>query len=206
MTSPRPRRWPALSSLALAAAALTLPGAAPAGALSCVEPAMVAAEQPHLFTGRVLSVEGDRYLVEVEAQRPGEAVPFRVTLTVGLRGWDAWTMVEGTDEWLDSDYAETIFLVSADARWRTDVCAMWPVDPAEVDEEWLGPVLDQVTSPVPTPMAPMTAGPDRLPPAPLSLTAKAVAGGSGVGAGLLVLALAGLRGRSRCTAARTDQT
>lgn len=197
METSRPGRVVRLSALAVAAAALAFPGPPPAAALSCVEPAMVATEQPHLFTGRVLSVEGDRYLVEVEAQRPGEAVPFRVTLTVGLRGWDAWTMVEGTDDWLSSDYAETTFLVAADARWRTDVCAMWPVDPAEVDEEWLGPVLDQVTSPVPTPMPPMTAGPDRLPPEPLSLVTKGAAAATGVAAGLLVLGGASWRRRGR---------
>jgi hypothetical protein len=136
----------AATTIVLGAAAVVVATPTSASALSCVMPDQIVKSAEHVFSGRIIDSEGNRILMAVDSQEPGEPVPAEVWLTVDLAGWIVWDAHRPIDSGSGVPQAYSSprrWLVAADDEWQVNACTMW-----WASEPYVGDIDAQVVTPV----------------------------------------------------------
>ena len=107
--------------------ALVATPAAPAHALSCVRPDVVATDAERLFAGKVIDSVDGRVLMDVREVWAGGPVLARVWLVIddGQRLWSPWADTNGGVP--DGYSSEETWVVATGDDFRVGPCSLWPV-------------------------------------------------------------------------------
>ena len=172
-------------------AAVAATPAAPARALSCVRPGVVAANAERLFAGNLLDSVDGRVLMDVREVWAGGPVLARVWLSIddGQRMWSPWADKNGGAP--DGYSAEQTWVVATGDDFTVGPCSLWPVSQVrELRPQHPTASVQPTSMPLdPAPPTPAETPFDDPGPTPAGLVAAGAGSAAGAGAlgGLWVL-------------------
>ena len=173
-----------LAPAVLCAAVVATP-VAPAHALSCVRPEVVATDAEHLFAGKVIDSVDGRVLMDVREVWSGGPVLARVWLPIddGPRMWSPWADKNGG--FPDGYSSEQTWVVATGDDFTVGPCSLWPVSQVrELRPQHPTAPVQPTSMPLdpapPTPAATRSGDPD-----PIAGGLVAAGAGSAAGTGVL---------------------